>query len=226
MHPGMIWDDILRMCLLYSLGGESSSQRTSILKRLHLSAATSAPRAQPIVVPLARSLLAFAGGLGESMVESFRQEQKDGEIIVRRKTAESWVLPSGCLAAGQYSIFGVARLIATNHNASEQCKTKHLSLLMPCVLQSAFKLRCGIFEYALVEANQIGANLSTPDRSGLFEFISSKCPELLPVISACDDSAKTVIKCLRETGDESVLLRFKGEMKSWIVDLNCEIAGA
>ncbi|KAL7522947.1 hypothetical protein ACHAWX_007690 [Stephanocyclus meneghinianus] len=226
MRPGMIWDDILRMCLLYSLGGESSTQRKSILKRLHLSAATSAPRAQPIVVPLARSLLAFAGGLGDSMVELFRQEQKDGEIIARSKTEETWVIPSGCLTAGQYSIFGVARIIAINHNVSEQFKTNHLSLLIPCVLQSAFKLRCGIFEYALFEANQIGSNLSTPDRSGLFEFIASKCPELLPVISACDDSAKTVIKCLRETGDESVLLRFKGEMKNWIVDLNCEIAGA
>ncbi|KAL3795025.1 hypothetical protein HJC23_006346 [Cyclotella cryptica] len=226
LHPGKVCDDILRMCLLYSLGGESSTQRKSILKRLHLSAATSAPRSQPIVVPLARSLLAFAGGLGESMVESFRQEQNDAEIITRSKSAESWVLPSGSLTAGQYSISGAARVLATNHSASEKYKTNHLSLLMPCVLQSAFKLRCGIFEYALFQANQIGANLSTPDRSGLFEFISSKCPELLPVIFACDDSAKTVIKCLRETGDESVLLRFKGEMKIWIVDLNCEIAGA
>ena len=224
-QPGKISDDILRMCLLQSLGGDSGTQEKSIVKRLQLSAATSAPRAQPIIVPLARSLLAFAGGLGESITECFRQERKDGRIIVRSKNSDSWVLPPSSLTAGKCSILGVARLIVTNSGIEERFRTRHLSLLIPCVLQSAYKLRCGIFEYALFEANATGANLSTPDGNGLLEFIGVKFPELMPVIVACDESAKMVIKCLYQSRDEKVLLRFKGEMQRWIVDLNSQITG-
>jgi hypothetical protein len=227
-QPGKIWDDILRMCLLQSFGGNGngSTQTRRILTRLHLSAATCAPGAQPIIVPLARSLIAFAGGLGESITNCFRRERKGAEIIVRAKSAESWVLPSGSLSAGTYAILGAARMVVTNANAEERFKTKHLSLLMPCVLESAFKLRSGMFEYALFEANASGTSLSTPDGNGLLEFITAKHPELHRVISACDDAAKMVINCLRKTGDESVLLRFKGAVKSWIIDLNCQITGA
>ena len=224
-HPGKISDDILRMCLLQSLGGDSGSQEQSIIKRLHLSAATSAPRAQPIIVPVARSLLAFAGGLGESITECFRQERKDGRIIVRSKNSDSWVLPPSSLTAGKCSIVGAARLIVTNSGVEERFRTRHLSLLIPCVLQSAYKLRCGIFEYALFEANATGANLSTPDGNGLLEFIGAKRPHLMPVISACDESAKMVIKCLHQSRDEKMLLRWKGEMQRWIVDLNSQITG-
>ncbi|KAL3772524.1 hypothetical protein ACHAWO_002526 [Cyclotella atomus] len=227
-HSGKISDDILRMCLLQSIGGGSSIQDKTILKRLHLSAAFSAPRAQPIIVPLARSFLAFAGGLGQSMTDCFRQERKDGRITVRNKNSESWILPSGCLTASQYAILGAAKLIVTNSTIEERYRTKHLSLLMPCVLQSAYKLRCGIFEHALFEANAAGANLSTPDGNGLYEFIEAKHPQLKPVIAACDNAAKMVIKCLHDSGDEKILLRsnWKGEMRSWIVDLNSQITGA
>ena len=222
-HCGMISDDVLRMCLLQSIGGNNNTQEKTIIKRLHLSAATSAPRSQPIVIPLARSFLAFAGGLGESMTECFRQERKDGKIISSSKNSESWMVPPGSLTAGKYAIHGAARLIVTNSTVEERCRTNHLSLLVPCVLQSAYKLRCGIFEYALYEANMNGANLSTLDRSALLEFIRGKRSELMPVITACDSAAKMIIKCLHESGDEKVLLRWKGEMQSWIVDLNSQI---
>jgi hypothetical protein len=227
-HPGKVSDDILRMCLLQSIGGGSNIQERTILKRLHLSAAFSAPGAQPIIVPVARSFLAFAGGLGQSMTDCFRQERKEEKIVVRNKNSESWVLPSGCLSAGEYAILGAARLIVMNSAVETRYKTKHLSLLMPCVLQSAYKLRCGIFEHALFEANATGASLSTPDGNGLFKFIEAKHPQLLPVVAACDDAAKMVIKCLHESGDEKILLRstWKGEMRSWIVDLNSQIVGA
>jgi hypothetical protein len=225
-HAGALSDDILRMCLLQSIGGNSNTQDKSILNRLRLSAATSSPGTQPIIVPLARSFLAFAGGLGESMTECFRQERKDGKIVVRNKNSDSWVLPPGSLTACAYAILGSARLVARNSSAEGRSRTKHLYLLSPCVLQSAFKLRSGIFEYALFEANASGANLSTPDGSGLLEFIETNHPELMPVISACDNSAKMVIKCLHDCGDEKVLLRWKGEIQSWIVNLNSQVSAS
>eukprot|EP00956_Cyclotella_meneghiniana_P024952 scaffold51060_cov65-Cyclotella_meneghiniana.AAC.6 len=224
--PGSLSDDILRMCLLQSIGGDDGTQEKTIIKRLHLSAATSSPRVQPIIVPLVRSFIAFAGGLGESMTECFRQDRKDGKIIVRSKNSASWMVPSGSLVAGKYAVLGAARLIATNTTIDDRYSTKHLSLLIPCVLQSAFKLRCGIFEYALFEANASGASLSTPDGSGLIKFIEAKYPALMPLITACDDSAKMVIKRLYASGDEKMLLRWKGEMKNWIVDMNSQVSGA
>ena len=75
-------------------------------------------------------------------------------------------------------------------------------------------------------------NLSTYDKSGkndgLGAFISTKCPQLIPVISACNELAKMVLKTLLEsTGGnslEEVLLRRKWKfgMKEWLVGLNCD----
>lgn len=258
-QSGKLSDDILRMCLLESLGGGGSSSSSattkatpfyfgesrhsaSVRKRLDLSAATTSPGRQPIAAPLVRALCAFSGGLGEAMSKCYRQEEKNGKIVVNN-SAELWKLPPGSLTSAEFAIIASARLAVMNLTTEQRGRIvvnsarrhERLSLLLPCVLQSAFKLRSGVFEYALAVANTNGVNLTTFEKSGkgdgLSTFIATKCPELHPLISACDNSAKMVIQTLTESGDralEGVLLRgnWKADMQKWLVELNCQISGA
>jgi hypothetical protein len=240
---GRLSDDILRMSLLESLGGGgggscssvSQQQKTpsrhfgevrhssALRKRLELSAATAAPGRQPIAAPVVRALCAFAGGLGDSMSEIYRQEMKDGKPA-RISSAEMWKLPPGSLAAAELSIVAAARLVVMNSAIDK--RHERICLLLPCVLQSAYKLRCGLFAYAKATAATYEVKLASFDKTGrtdgLMQFIDQKCSDLCPVLSACNNSARMVIQTDRAL--EEVVLRrsWKGDMQRWLVGLNCE----
>mmetsp|Transcript_17187 Transcript_17187/g.41218 ORF Transcript_17187/g.41218 Transcript_17187/m.41218 type:complete len:654 (+) Transcript_17187:286-2247(+) len=252
---GKLSDDILRMCLLESLGGGGSASaaghhqaqafhfgdarhNAAVRKRRDLSAATASPGQQPIAVPVVRALCAFAGGVGDAMFQIYHQADKDGKPLRKNISAELWKLPPGSLHAAEFSVIAAARLAVMNSvmadkrgrlivNASK--RHERLALLLPCVLQSAYKLRCGINEYAKATADMYEVNLSTYDKSGkgdgVGSFIEAKCTELCPVLDACNDSAKMAMKALVESGDhslEDVLLRrkWKGDMRRWLVGLH------
>merc|ERR1712029_1093930 len=91
-------------------------------------------------------------------------------------------------------------------NASD----RHLSLLLPCVLQSAYKLRCGIKEYE----RATGGN---PEGLG---------PLLCSAIAACNNSAKMAMRTIMLSGEsslEEVLVQMKSKSaQQWLVGLNCE----
>lgn len=249
---GKLCDDILRMCVLESLGGGGSSaagtsiphqsntfhfgdrrHSNAVRKRLDLSAATASPGTQPIVVPIARALCAFVGGMGDAMSEIYKQFDKDGKQLRKIKPSELWILTPGSLNAVEYALCAAARIVVMNSvthkhgrfvvNATK--RHERLSLLLPCVLQSAYKLRCGIYEYAQAKASIADVNVQ-PNENGrldrLQEFIVAKCPDLCPVISACNDSAKMAMKTLVDSGErlEDVLLRNKA-MEQFLIDLNC-----
>lgn len=234
MASGRLSDDILRMSLLESLGGGGSCSPVSsqsrhfgkirhsaaLRKRLELSAATAAPGRQPIAAPVIRALCVFAGGLGDSMSEIYRQEMKDGKPF----GSEMWKLPPGSLAAAELSIVAAARLVVMN-SAIEK-RHERICLLLPCILQSAYKLRCGLFAYAKATAATYEVKLSSFDKTGktdgLMQFIEQKCSDLCPVLSACNNSARMIIQTDRAL--EEVVLRrnWKGDMQKWLMGLNCE----
>lgn len=243
--------DILRMCILESLGGggsESSMRRQShpfyfgdashtaaVRRRLDLSAATASPGRQPIVVPIVRALCAFAGGVGDAMSQFYRETDANGKPVAR---LELWTLPPASLDAMEFSIIAAARLVVMNSvNIDESGRAivnslkrnDQLSLLLPCVLQSAFKLRCGISQFAEAKAKADEINLSTYDKSGKGDglgcYIVAECPDLFRVWSACNNSAKMAMRTIVELGDsmlEEILLRrkWKGGMQQWLVGLN------
>ena len=250
---GKLSDDILRVCLLESFGGGGSScdgspfyfgnsrHTAALRKRLSLSAATTSPGQQPIVVPIVRALCAFSGGVGDAMCKIYCQVDKDGKPLKNKKNAaELWKLPPGSLNSVEYAITAAARLVVMNTvmidknggvSVDQSKRHSHLSLLLPCVLQSSYHLTCGVNDYATAIANMYEVNLSTYDKSGkndgLGAFISTKCPQLIPVLSACNESAKMCLKTLVECGGnslEEVLLRRKWKfgMKEWLVGLNCD----
>ncbi|KAL7491732.1 hypothetical protein ACHAWT_001022 [Skeletonema menzelii] len=237
MASGRLSDDILRMSLLESLGGGGSCSpvtsqsrhfgklrhSSALRKRLELSAATAAPGRQPIAAPLIRALCAFAGGVGESMGEIYRQEMKDGKPA-GKNAAEMWKLPPGSLAAAELSIVAAARLVVMNSAIDK--RHERICLLLPSILQSAYKLRCGLFAYANATATTYEVKLTSFDKTGktdgLMQFIEQKCSDLCPVLSACNNAARMVIQTDRAL--EEVVLRrnWKGDMQRWLVELNCE----
>lgn len=256
---GNLSDDILRMCLLESLGGGGSANpaatsqshpfffgesrhSAAIRKRLDLSAATASPGRQPIVIPIVRALCAFSGGVGDAMSRVYQETtDKDTRKPFRKNnSAELWKLPPGSLNAVEFAIIGATRLVVMNSviidkhgRVAVNASKRHdwLSLLLPCVLQSAYKVRCGIHEYAKATASMYEVDLATYAKSsdmgddGLGCFIAAKCPELFPILSACNNCARMTTKTLVESGDrslENVLLRKKGGMQQWLVGLNCE----
>jgi len=251
---GKLSDDILRVCLLESFGGGGSScdgspfyfgnsrHTAALRKRLSLSAATTSPGQQPIVVPIVRALCAFSGGVGNAMCKVYCQVDKDGKSLKNKKNAaELWKLPPASLNSVEYAITAAARLVVMNTvmtdknggvSVDQSRRHSHLSLLLPCILQSAYHLLSGVNDYATAIANMYEVNLSTYDKSGkndgLGAFISTKCPQLIPVLSACNESAKMVLKTMTESGGnslEEVLLRRKWKevgMKEWLVGLSCD----
>ena len=265
---GRLSDDILRMCILESLGGGGSSSASSpagpapqggpyyfgrprhaaaVRRRLDLSAATSCPGRQPIAAPIVRALCAFAGGIGDALSRFYRSRSDDDDYDQNdgrrpsssrgEKAAELWKVPPGSLHAAEFAIIAAARLVVMNSvildkhgRAVVNTSRRHdrLSLLLPCVLHSAYKLHRGIHEYAEATASMCGLDLSTYDTigkgDGLGCYIAADCRDLCPVISACKDSAKMTMKILVASGDrsfEDLLLRrkWKGDMQQWLVGI-------
>mmetsp|Transcript_23076 Transcript_23076/g.48649 ORF Transcript_23076/g.48649 Transcript_23076/m.48649 type:complete len:482 (+) Transcript_23076:1259-2704(+) len=247
---GKLSDDILRMTLLESIGGGGSAYPTtlpksnpfyfgharhskSIRKRLKFSAVNANPGQQQIIVPVVRALCAFSGGIGDAMSEIYRQLDKDGKPLYKNNSAELWKLPPGMLHALEFSTIAASRIVVMNSvmidkngcvvvNASR--RHERLSLLLPCILQSAYKARCGLLEYAKATANMREVYLSTYDKSdksdGLGRFIDDKCPELCSTIEACNGSAKMAMKALLNSGDHSfeelLQRKWKGGMRKWL----------
>jgi hypothetical protein len=275
---GRLSDDVLRMCILESLGGGGSSSgaaparggggpfyfgrprhAAAVRRRLDLSAAASCPGRQPIAAPVVRALCAFAGGVGDALSSLYcrgRRPDGDGEDDGRRPpppssrggggggfrppddgAADLWRVPPGSLHAAEFAIIAAARLVVMNSVVSDNrgravvnASRRHdrLSLLLPCVLHSAYKLHRGIHEYAEATAAASGLDLSTHDTTGRGDgagcYIAAECPELCPVISACRDSAKMAMRILATSGDQSfedLLLRrkWKGDLQQWLVGL-------
>jgi hypothetical protein len=194
-----------------------------VRKRLDLSAATASPGRQPIAAPVIRALCSFSGGLGDAIYEIYRQEIKDGKPI-RKSTAETWKLPPGSLAAAELSIVAAARFVVMNSSIDK--RSERICLLLPCVLQSAYKLRRGLFTYAKATSTMCEVKFSSFDKTGgtdcLLQYIEKECPELCPVLSACNNSARMVIQTDRAL--EEVVLRrsWEGDMQRWLVGLNCD----
>ena len=252
---GKLSVDILRICILESLGGGGSASSgcretypfyfggtrhiAAVRRRLDLSAATASPGRQPIVVPIVRALCAFAGGVGDAMSQLYRETDNCRKPLGKNSNAtEMWMLPPGSLNAVEFSIIAAARLAVMNSITIDKSgraivnslkRNDQVSFLLPCVLQSAFKLRCGINQYAEAKAKANEVNLLTYDKSGKSDglgcYIAAECPDLFNVKTACDNAAKMAMKTIIELGDrmlEEILLRrkWKGDMRQWLVDLN------
>ena len=226
--------DLLRLALLESLGGRGGE--AAVRRRLALSAAAARPGRPPVAAPVARALCAFAGGTGLALGRAGRPRRADEDSTApprgRRRAEERWEFPPGACRALEFALVAAARLVVTNEEATPAKRQEWLSLLLPCVLQAAFELRCGIYDYARSAAGVHGIDVATRDASGkedeaLRSVIAEKYPGLCSVLAACNSSAKMVLTTLMDSGDrslEDVLLRrqWKDGMQPWLVGMTCK----
>jgi len=198
---------------------------------------------QPATVPLVRALCAYAGGLGEALIScssntsAISPDLGYGQQLDSRHQASfaesswntiTWSLPPGACACAEYSILAAARLVVLNfslHARESMASRRHswLSILIPSVLHSAYKLRCGILQHAQskmvlsgqahllqkIDDNSEGKNLhsglaskTSREDERLGAFIAMNCPNLCHILSACDHSATAILQ---------TLLKFEGQ---------------
>jgi len=254
---GALSEDVLRLCLLESLGGRSTKPRmkagprlfdfgqarhtSAIRRRLRLSAATSCPGKDPIAIPVVRSLCAFAGGMGQAATRFYHRDipvrfpSKEVAANNPPSLADSWVLPPGSLDAAEFAMNAAARLVVMNmvtqregvYSVDITKRHDRLSLLLPCVLRSAFQLHCGMLDYAIAQAERNGEKISSYDPDGkgdgLMKYIEARLPDIEQVLATCDEAAKMVMRIINEFGErpmEALMSGGNGDLHEWLVHLD------
>ena len=210
---------------------------------------------QPIVVPLVRALCAYAGGIGEALLHYGSMDARTlpaqkyrprGDETLQVPLGRSqlygvtWLLPPGAVLCVKYAIQAAARLVALdfilwNKDSSGARRHSWLSLLVPVVLHSAHKLRCGILEYAQIQMDRSIRTSHIPrtrqnekmepterlrmkkDDAALGNFIAINCPSLGHVLSACDESAVAIMRSLVQVdGRRDAQVKVHNECKIWL----------
>jgi hypothetical protein len=145
-------------------------------------------RSEPLAVPLVRALCAYVGGLGEALLICSGQRS----LSLRNP----WVLPPGALACAEYAIRAAARCIVWNFSHSARTladwRSTHLSMLVPVLLNSAFRLETG-----MVKFTQVRNGGKSSDHMEKLDLIKTESPEFLPLYHACNDSAAMILEKLK-----------------------------
>eukprot|EP00554_Chaetoceros_debilis_P004407 CAMPEP_0194091458 /NCGR_PEP_ID=MMETSP0149-20130528/43196_1 /TAXON_ID=122233 /ORGANISM="Chaetoceros debilis, Strain MM31A-1" /LENGTH=540 /DNA_ID=CAMNT_0038776053 /DNA_START=631 /DNA_END=2253 /DNA_ORIENTATION=+ len=215
-------EDLLTMAFLESMGGVSKrdfdrryphglSQRhyQGLQRRLVTAEPTKGQVSQPAIVPVLRSMCAYIGGFGTALTDS------TSSII---PTSMNMIPPSAPVAVG-YAVRASSRLIVMNMvvpDSTGRAKKRYnrISLMLPAVLESIFRLRCGILDYVRHKYEQDSAVVNrvadnnygfrniggrTIQAAGTFDsHLAVKYSSLSNLVTCCDNSATMVLKALVE----------------------------
>uniref|UniRef100_A0A7S4MSR5 Uncharacterized protein n=1 Tax=Odontella aurita TaxID=265563 RepID=A0A7S4MSR5_9STRA len=221
---------------------------------------------QPVIIPLIRALCSYAGGMGEALVrcggEFVSSNASQGYVWgvgaaseQQRLTGQqpswlrgTWSLPPGAAACAEYSILAAARLVVMNLRLRTRgnlavIPRRHswVSLLIPSVLHSAFRLRCGCLAYAkdlMMRSDAprpaqdasgkvrrgdgvAGVNASGMSDAGTVEglgvFIARYCLDVQHVLRACDDAAVLLLRTLTDLdGPRDANVKVHDGCKAWL----------
>lgn len=204
--------DILCMLLLETLGGtepEATSVDIGNLSPRHEevvkkwahpqnAAFMGVARREPDVVPLVRALCTYAGGLGEALqIVSLPPNAPQRLALTDGLPMTSWLLPPGARACSEWAIRGASRLIVyslkSTQGPASDWRSSSLSILIPVMLQATFSLRMGILRYARMNQDRRAALVTD---SIEIDWLSGTNKVLRPIVSACDESSRMVIKTL------------------------------
>ena len=219
-------EDILRVAVLESVGGKgafgTSSSELDSASDWHVhniklwvqpddKLAIGGKRREPLAVPLVRALCAYAGGLGEAMQVCTSYSA----------TVESlWLIPPGAIACAEYAIRSAARCLVWNFSNSDRTlndwRGNQLSILLPVVLHSAFRLEAGVIKYAMSRANRKPSD----QVENKLELIKVECPELLSLFLACNQSAVMILqKVFATQGKKNADLKLDDDCSKWVNEI-------
>jgi len=140
-------DDVLKMCVLEALSSHDGAASSPIglpLKHHHcdisrrIFSSKARRGAQPAMVPVLRAMAAYVGGIGASLSDS----------------ASTLSIPPSTKIALECVITASARFVVLNmigSDASGRASKRYnrVSLMLPVILESIYRLRCGIYAFAL-----------------------------------------------------------------------------
>jgi hypothetical protein len=231
-HTGApLEEDILRLAILESLGGYSRAGATTAgLENASLRHAETVEgwmktsiranvkgfKGEPEAIPLLRSLCAYIGGLGEAL-----------HIIASAKKTEEvqeWKIPPGLISCAEYSLNAASRLIVWNFSHSKAAladwRSTHLSMLIPVLFESTFRLESGIVEYA---HRRSGGKLSSLPVENKLRLIKTESHELLSLFAACSRTSLLILEKVQvlEGRDRRLRLDFdlNDECSKWVREL-------
>ena len=236
-------DDLLKISCLESFGGTTSTYSTraaisrgpyplglserhyrSIMQRIiSIDRANTQPGSQPALVPVLRAICAYLGGIGLALSGS--------------STTTSFVSP--CLKVSiQYSILAASRFLVMNMIGNDtfgnsRNRYNRISLMVPVVLESIYRLRCGFMEYAtrLFERENTHTHRAVSDIVDNPTVRNLRVPAVLPkqaiedesiehIIDVCDEGATMILRALLEVDGrcEFDAIRFL-KCKEWLNSL-------
>jgi len=219
-------EDILRINILESFGGNSddgssfSGMESALPRHLETIKVWVQPgkkirndgsRPETYAVPLVRAFCAFTGGLGEALADCLTHSTP---------LRNQWLLPPGAITCAEYAIRAAARCITWNFSNSAcfvaDWRSTHWSMLVPIVLDAAWRLETGLVRYAQSRA---GHKAFTPVDNKV-ELIRTECPEVFSLFLACNRSAGVILeKLISLKSVRDIDLTLEEDCSKWVKDL-------
>ena len=214
-------EDLLRLYVLESLGGTSWNQTShdgfDKADARHVAnikywiepqdqLKSGKVQLEPLSVPVVRALCVYFGGLGEALFVCAG--------VKVPPIAFPWILAPGTITCAEYALRGSARFILFNFSQSTQAsnwKSTHLSMLIPVLIASAFRLEQGILKFTQARTGYKDASL------GKYDFVKAGSPELLSLFEECNDAVAAVVqKLLSLPGVDRIDFDLDPDCRHWV----------
>ena len=172
---------------------------------------------------IVRALCAYAGGMGEALSQISSDSPLSGSTSAGKDT---FSLPSCACLAGTNAIKAAARLVILNMT-NTKTRFNRLSLFVPVILETTYKLRCGILDFVhfLYDSSESALQFQQEVRGETFgNFLAIKCPELSKVLTACDDCGVKILHFMRMVDGKGACtevseLKVNDNVKDWLKSL-------
>ncbi len=180
-------DDVLRLAILSCIGGSPTpgaigKYTESNMKNWMRPASTVIPLGKnsmdPFAIPIVRALCAYPGGIGEALRLIAASQD--------RMLQDLWVIPPGALFMGECAIRGASHWILHSMNLPRIGTS--LSILIPVLLNSAYKLQDGLLRYQ----EAVDGSILYEDQK--LKMTPTLSPQLLPLFNVCNNCAKVILE--------------------------------
>lgn len=170
------------------------------------------------LVSIVRGLCAYSGGMGEALGRISHSNAPSSTMSTTEN--ETFYLPPCACQTAIHAVKASSRFIILNMK-NEKRRLNRLSLLIPVVLQSTYKLRCGTRDYV----HYLYDKMQHEEGGGgeaFGNFLTLKCPEMANVLTACDDCGSKVLQFMRmvdRSNSEVNDIKVDDGVKQWLRSL-------
>ena len=170
------------------------------------------------LVSIVRGLCAYTGGMGEALCHISHNNVQFSSMSTSENV--TFYLPPCACQTAIHAVRASSRFIILNMK-NEKRRLNRLSLLIPVVLQSTYKLRCGTRDYV----HYLYEKMQHEEGGGgeaFGNFLTLKCPEMANVLTTCDDCGSKVLQFMKmadRSNSEVNDIRVDDSVKQWLHSL-------